>query len=80
MGSDHTEISVNFGELLGNDLTVKGNAVYSMTSYREAVDLLVRRTVPLDRMVTHRFKIDQAPEAFALFDTGKTGKVVFDWG
>lgn len=80
VGGGSPEISVNFGELLGNDLTVKGNAVYSMASYREAVDLLVRRTVPLDRMVTHRFKIDQAPEAFALFDTGKTGKVVFDWG
>jgi threonine dehydrogenase-like Zn-dependent dehydrogenase len=30
-------------------------------------------------MVTHRFAIAQAPEAFALFDTGNTGKVVFAW-
>jgi len=79
VGHGSPEIPIEIGELLRNDLTVKGNVVFSMASYHEAVNLLLRKAVPLDRMVTHRFKIEQAVEAFALFDTGKTGKVVFDW-
>jgi len=28
------------------------------------------------RMVTHRFTLDQAKQAYETFDTGRTGKVV----
>jgi threonine dehydrogenase-like Zn-dependent dehydrogenase len=31
------------------------------------------------KMVTHRFPIEEAAEAFQLFDTGRTGKVIFEW-
>jgi threonine dehydrogenase-like Zn-dependent dehydrogenase len=37
----------------------------------------VDRQVPLDRLITHRFHLDQAVEAFQEFDKGKTGKCVF---
>ncbi len=47
--------------------------------YFDAVERLKTHPLPLDDMVTHRFEIEQAPEAFALFDTGNTGKVVFAW-
>ena len=37
------------------------------------------RVVPLKELITHRFSLDQAVEAYELFDSGKTGKVVFVW-
>ncbi|MCE7987052.1 MAG: hypothetical protein DYG89_38255 [Caldilinea sp. CFX5] len=37
------------------------------------------RRVPLAALVTHRFPIEQAPDAFTLFDSSKTGKVAFAW-
>jgi threonine dehydrogenase-like Zn-dependent dehydrogenase len=43
------------------------------------VEFLQKHEIPLDDMVTHRYKIDQAVEAFKTFDSGDTGKVIFDW-
>ena len=37
-----------------------------------------KNPVALDEIVTHRFKIEDAVEAFSL-DTGQTGKVTFEW-
>jgi threonine dehydrogenase-like Zn-dependent dehydrogenase len=30
-------------------------------------------------MITHRFPIEDAPQAFRIFDQGKTGKVILEW-
>jgi hypothetical protein len=38
----------------------------------------VKGTLVLE-MVTHRFSIEEAPEAFALFDQGKTAECVSEW-
>ena len=37
---------------------------------------LWRDGLDVTRMITHRFSLDEAPEAFALFDRGQTGKVL----
>jgi len=79
VGAGHDEVPLDQLNILQKELTIRGNAVFSMQSYFEAVEFLGKHHVPLDDLVTHRFKIEQAPEAFALFDTGETGKVVFDW-
>jgi hypothetical protein len=34
----------------------------------------VKRRVPLGRLITHRFRLEQAAEAYRLFDTQTTGK------
>ncbi len=43
---------------------------------------LIRRTVdydlPFARLITHRFRLEQADEAFALMERGESGKVIFD--
>jgi len=47
--------------------------------YHDLAQFILDHDLPLDRMVTHRFPLEQAPEAFALFDQGATGKVVLEW-
>jgi threonine dehydrogenase-like Zn-dependent dehydrogenase len=37
----------------------------------------VDRKVPLKKLLTHRFKLDEADQAYRLFDTQTTGKGVF---
>ena len=53
----------------------------SEVEVREFPDPHVLKSVRelLDDIVTHRFRIEQAPEAFELFDSGNAVKVVFDW-
>jgi threonine dehydrogenase-like Zn-dependent dehydrogenase len=37
----------------------------------------VDRHVPLERLITHRFRLDDALDAFRTFEGGATGKCVF---
>ena len=79
VGVGNPELVVSFEDVLQNDITIRSNSVYSMASYYDAVEFLLKHPVPLDEIVTHRFKIEQAVEAFSRFDTGETGKVIFEW-
>ena len=79
VGAGAKEISLAPTHVMLKELTIRGNAVYSRGAYFEAVAFLQTHYVPLDELVTHRFGIDQAVEAFALFDRGDTGKVIFEW-
>ena len=73
------ELNLDVGALIGKDLRLRGNSVFSMAAYFEALEFLRHTPVPLDQTVTHRFGIEEAVEAFATFDAGGTGKVVFAW-
>ena len=48
---------------------------YFMSEAPEMFDLW-RRGLDVTKMITHRFPLADAPEAFELFDHGKTGKVL----
>jgi propanol-preferring alcohol dehydrogenase len=37
----------------------------------------VRHQLPVERLVTHRFSIEQAADAFRMFDQRETEKAVF---
>ena len=54
---------------------------YSAPTDHEELEALVRRGLPAADMVTHRFGIEEAPEAFDLFFGGDAAKVVLEpWG
>ena len=40
-------------------------------------EFAVERGLAVDRLFTHRWRIDQAEEAYRLFDTQSTGKGAF---
>ncbi len=79
VGAGAPSLEIDFSDILRKELTLKGNSVYSMGAYFDAVAFLQTHRVPLDEIVTHRFHIEQAREAFEIFDHGETGKVVFEW-
>ena len=79
VGAGDVKVSIDTDQFLKKELVVRGNLVCSMTQYYQAVDFLKTHPVRLDDMITHRFRITEAPEAFAVFDSGKTGKVMFEW-
>ena len=56
-------------------LTIVGSWVCSITQMEELVELLVRWGLHPEEMVTDTFTLDRAGEAYALADTGRSGKV-----
>lgn len=54
--------------------TIFGSWTFSKAELVECARFMVDARVPLDRLVTDRFTLDQADDAFRLFDAGATGK------
>jgi threonine dehydrogenase-like Zn-dependent dehydrogenase len=60
-------------------LTVIGAWYFPLYEYAEIARFAIERDLPVERLITHRFGLDDAPEAFRLFDERKTEKAVFVW-
>jgi threonine dehydrogenase-like Zn-dependent dehydrogenase len=79
VGAGSSEKVINPGQIIGSELTLMGSFVIPLWMSWEMVDFLDTQQVSFEGIVTHRFPIEEAPEAYRIFDEGKTGKVVFEW-
>ena len=73
------EGGVNLSGIIGKELSIYGSFVIALPQIHELLKLMVDKDIHFDDLVTHRFAIGEAAEAFALFDKGETGKVVFEF-
>ena len=74
-----TNGAVNLSRLINNEITIYGSFVISLSQFHDLLDLIRRSKIHFDDLVTHRFPLDKAAEAFELFDKGGTGKVIFEF-
>ncbi len=67
-------------DIIHDQKTIYGSWVTSIWRMEELVERLVRWGIHPEELVTHRFTLDRASEAYALMNEGKCGKVaiVFD--
>jgi threonine dehydrogenase-like Zn-dependent dehydrogenase len=63
--------------MLRRQLTVHASWTFSNTGQEECARFVADRRLPLEQLLTHRFRLEQADEAYRLFDTQTTGKGVF---
>jgi threonine dehydrogenase-like Zn-dependent dehydrogenase len=63
-------------DLMHKQRTLIGSWVTSLAHMEQCCDDLVAWNAHPDRIVTHRFGLEDAPEAYALMAEGKCGKVV----
>lgn len=61
-------------EIIGKELTCHGSWTFTAAGLLECMDFLTRHDCDLSALVSHRWTIEQAPEAFAAFDSGITAK------
>ncbi|MGH7263265.1 MAG: iditol 2-dehydrogenase, partial [Candidatus Rokuibacteriota bacterium] len=64
-------------DLIGRQLTIHASWTISSVGLADCARFVVEGRVPLSGLVTHRFRLERAAEAYALFDTQTTGKGVF---
>lgn len=79
IGHGDVELPIRPSDLIGRDLTLRGSPIFKTDTYFEMAAFLVKHKISLERIVTRRFSLDQAAEAFRLSDSGRTGKVAFVW-
>jgi len=76
VGVSH-KLTVNpWEQLICHEVTVLGTRSFRLAEYDEMI-ALVRRGLPIEQVVTHRFPLAEAAAAFDLFRTGQCGKILF---
>jgi propanol-preferring alcohol dehydrogenase len=63
-------------DLICRELTIFGTRNYNAAEF-DGMIALIRRGLPVEQVVTHRFSLTDAEAAFQLFRSGECGKILF---
>lgn len=63
-------------DIIRRQVTMLGSWTFSATLQRECAEYCAARTLPVGNLFTHAYTLEQAAEAYSLFDTQTTGKMV----
>jgi threonine dehydrogenase-like Zn-dependent dehydrogenase len=66
-------------DLLRKQLTLIGSWTFSAMGQAECARFVADNKIGLERIFTHRWKLDQVDEAYRVFDTQSTGKGVIEF-
>ena len=66
-------------DFIRRDITAIGSWFYHYSEY-PAILALFRQGLPVDALITHRFPIEQASDAYAAMQGGYSGKVLLEYG
>ena len=64
-------------DLLRRQVTLVGSWTFSAMGMLECARFIADRRIPLERIFSHRWRLEQADEAYQVFDKQSTGKGVF---
>ena len=64
-------------DMLRRQVTLVASWTFSKMGQADCAEFIADRKIAAERIFTHRWKLDQAKDAYALFDTQTTGKGVF---
>jgi threonine dehydrogenase-like Zn-dependent dehydrogenase len=66
-------------QLIRKQVTLMGSWYFPIQEYEEITEFIVRKKIPVEKLVTHTFNLEEAEKAFRMFDQRKTEKAVFVW-
>ncbi len=64
-------------DLLRRQVTLLGSLTFSTVGQAECARCVAERKIDVDQLFTHRWRLEQAEEAYHLFDRQTSGKGVF---
>jgi propanol-preferring alcohol dehydrogenase len=73
-----TEINPS-DQIIRKLLKVYGGWYFALHEWDAITDFVIRKKVPVESMITHRYPLADAAEAFASFNRRETEKSVFIW-
>jgi threonine dehydrogenase-like Zn-dependent dehydrogenase len=64
-------------DLLRKQLTIIGSWTFSKIGQAECASFVADRKIAVEYLFTHRWRLDQAVDAYCIFDQQNSGKGVF---
>jgi threonine dehydrogenase-like Zn-dependent dehydrogenase len=71
---EKVEVAIN--RLMWLELTLVGSRAYRPVDLRRVVGMVERGMVRLDKLVSHRFSLDEVNEAYSMLDEGKVLRAI----
>jgi threonine dehydrogenase-like Zn-dependent dehydrogenase len=71
------EFKLVMSQVLRRQLRILPSWTMSIQGQRACADFIIERSINLDRIFTHRWRLEQAKEAYELFNRQSSGKGVF---
>lgn len=78
LGENHETTIDPRDHIIAKQLRVYGNWYFPLSMYNDILQIIRLKKVPLEKLVSHRFKLEDAETAFRMFDNKETDKVVFE--
>ena len=64
-------------QFIRKQISLIGSWYFPIWEYQEIADFIMEKKIPAEKIVSHKYKLEGAEEAYTLFDSRKTQKVVF---
>ena len=64
-------------DLLRRQITLVGSWTFSLQGLADCAEFVAEHGIPVDKLFTHRWRLEEAAQAYALFDGQRVGKGVF---
>jgi threonine dehydrogenase-like Zn-dependent dehydrogenase len=77
VGLGTNELKTSLMAVVHRELTLFGTSAFPITQYDEIWRFLRRHAIAPSQVVTHRYALEDGPEAFRLADGASTGKICF---
>jgi threonine dehydrogenase-like Zn-dependent dehydrogenase len=77
VGLGTAELKMPLMRLVHKELTIFGTSIYPDRQFDEICQFLKRHDIRLSSIVSHRFSLDEGPEAFETAASATSGKVCF---
>ncbi|MDK2789243.1 MAG: alcohol dehydrogenase, propanol-preferring [Epulopiscium sp.] len=75
---ENTKVTIDpSNQFIRKQITLIGSWYFPIWEYDEIANFIVKKKLPVEKLVTHTFKLEEAETAFRLFDGRETQKVVF---
>ena len=65
-------------QIIHKQLTILGSWTFSQAGLDEVAKFVVERNSPMDKLITHKYDLDGAQQAYEKFVSGETGKVILE--
>ena len=79
VGVGHDPTIAPSQQIIFREVILRGSWLYKQHEWEGLIDFVRRRRVPIKSLITHRFRPEDAVEAFELADSATAGKILFDW-
>ncbi len=61
------------------EITLTGSWIFKLYEWEDLLDFVRRHKLPIKSVISHRFPIQDAVDAFGLAESGTAGKIIFTW-